>query len=104
MRFATVILLAGILVSEVLVTSRYRHNVEIAGMFLAQRDATTEEAKFHWIATDCRARVLDFRTLDEAENHKPLYLGVRGVNGPDNALLTAFQGCQCIAVNRHNFL
>jgi hypothetical protein len=63
----------------------------MAGMLLAQGDGATEEAKLHRIATDCRARVLNFGAFDKAQNHKALYLGVRRVDCPDYALLAAFQ-------------
>ena len=65
--------------------------LEMAGMLLAQGDAATEEAKLHRVATDRRARVLNLGAFDEAQNHKPLYLGVGAIDCPDDALLAAFQ-------------
>jgi hypothetical protein len=66
MRFATVISLAGTRISVELVTSPYRRNFEMAGMLLAQGDAATEEAKLHRVATDRRARVLNFGPFNKA--------------------------------------
>jgi hypothetical protein len=60
-------------------------------MLLAQRDSATEETKFHWVATDSGACMLDFGALHQAKHHEALNLWVRGINRPDDAFLATFQ-------------
>ena len=61
-------------------------------MGLAQRNAATEKAKFHRVATNRRTGVFDLGTLHQAEHHQALNLWIRGIYCPDNASLAAFQG------------
>ena len=101
LRFATVMSLTGTRVSEGLVPSHYRCNFEKTGMLLSQRNAVAEQPEFNRVATDCRTRMLDLCSLDEAENHETQNLGVRGVNSLDNTFLAAFQGCERVTVECH---
>jgi hypothetical protein len=48
--------------------------------------------------------MLDFGTLNQPEDHQPLHLRIDGVDEADDALLTAFQRCERVAVGFHNFL
>ena len=88
-------------VSEGLVTSPYRRNLEEPGVLLAERNAVTKQAEFNRVSADRGARVLDLGTLDKSEDHEALHLGVGSVNGLDNASLTAFQGCERVTVESH---
>jgi hypothetical protein len=103
-RLVTVISLAGMRISEDLVTNRYWCNFEAPGMFLAKGNSTTKKAEFHRIAADRRTRVFDLRTLDETKYHQALDLRVRSIYCPNNALLAALEGCKCVAVDRHDCL
>ena len=104
MRFATVISLAGIRISDDLVTSHYWRDAEVPRMLLAQRDAAAKQLELHGVAPDRRTGVFDLRTLDEAQHHEALYLGIRGVNRLDDSFLTAFQASQCATVACHKYL
>jgi hypothetical protein len=103
-RLVTVISLAGMRISEDLVTNRYWCNCEAPGMFLAEGNPTTEKAKFHRIAADRRTRVFNFRALHETKHHQALNLRVRRIYCSDNAFLAAFKGCECVAVDSHDCL
>ena len=88
-------------VSEGLVTSPYRRNLEEPGVLLAERNAVAKQPEFNRVSADRGARVLDLGALDEPENHKSLHLRVRSINGFDDASLAAFQGCERVTVESH---
>ena len=91
--------MAGTRISVDLVTSRYRRNLEVPCVFLTQGNATTKQPKFHRVSTDRCARVLKLGTFDKAENHESQNLRIRGIHEVDNALLTALERGERIAVN-----
>jgi hypothetical protein len=104
LRLATGISLAGIRISERLVTSRYRCNLEVLCVFLPQRDSAAKQPKLHGISTYRRTCVLNFSAFDEPEHHQALHLWIDRVDKLDDALLASFQRRERFAVDSHNFL
>ena len=78
--------------------------MEVPRVFLAQGNATSKQAKFHGIAADRRALVLDLDPFDQTQHHEPLNLRIHCVNEIYDALLTAFQGRQGVTVDSHKRL
>jgi hypothetical protein len=81
----------GILVSAELAIGCDSCNREVACLVLAQRDTTTEQAKFERVATECRAHEFDYGTLDEPQRHQALHLWVGDINGLDDGLLASLK-------------
>ncbi len=78
--------------------------MEVPCVFLAQGNTTSKQAKFHGIAADRGALVLDLGTFDQTQHHEPLDLRIHRVNEFYGALLTAFQGSQGVTVDCHKRL
>jgi len=103
-RLATLISLAGMRISERLVTSRYRRNFEVLCMFLSQRNTAAKKPELHRIPTDRGAGVLHFGAFDQAKYHQALHLRIDGIDKMDDALLAALKCRECVAVYFHNCL
>jgi hypothetical protein len=73
----------------------------MAGLFAAQRDAATEQAKLERVATDSGTGEFNLGTFYEPECHQALYLGTAGVDCAYDALLPAGQRFQCFAISVH---